>query len=249
MPKILIALQFWQGDKEQSLKLARYLADLEPEHSKLADFLLVNRFDCADSPSTAAYLSRKFNTFHYRSTRRGVGWPAGCNSLFFGTMEWVWSMIDAKKVPAYKAIFTCEGDGAPVCQDWVAKLSGAWDRAQEKGPVYVAGPYIPANKTNLAHDHINGNCMLSGNMKFLTWLVKKVSDVHPQVGWDYILSEAFKRWGWSDIPEMKSLYNTPNFSEDEFRNMGASNWVWIHGDKSQDLIKWGRKNILGQAYE
>lgn len=246
MSKILIALQFWQGDKEPALRLARYLADLEPKHCELADFLLVNRFDCASDPATIQYLSRKFNTYQHRSTRRGTGWPHGCNSLFFGTMEWVWSMMEARRVPRYKAIFTCEGDGAPVSRNWVERMSLAWDAANQEKKVYVAGPYIPAQENGM-HDHINGNTMISGDSKFLTWLVKHVSDVHPQVGWDYILSEAFKRWGWADVTEMKSIYNTPHFSEQQFCSMIDQKWIWVHGDKSGDLIKHGRKYFLNQV--
>lgn len=243
--KILIALQYWGGDKAQAMKLASYMADLEPVHSHLADLLLVNRFDCSPDPITINHIKRKFNTFVYKSPRRGIGWPHGCNSLFFGTMDWVQSMLAAKKVPDYKAVFLCEGDGAPLVSDWITRMSEAWDLANSISQVCVAGPMVPSSPYGM-HEHINGNCLITGELKFLTWITRHVSDINPGVGWDYILAGEFRKRGWADIPGMRSLYRTLNFTEDEFLSMRASNWFYIHGDKSNSLIKHGRKFILGQ---
>jgi hypothetical protein len=238
--KILIALQFWEGDKAGALKLASYLADLEPRHTELADIVLVNRFDCKKNyPEILTKLSRKFNVFSYTSPQRGTGWPDGCNSLWFGTMEWVSSyMVDAK-IPHYKAIFTCEADGAPVLTDWLSRMSAAWD-ATQAGPtkVYIAGPLV---KGGNIEEHVNGNCLVSGDLKFLHWITRRVSGMPGGCGWDYAMRGAFKQWGWANIPGMLSLYNTPHFSREDFAQMQKQNSIWIHGDKSNCLIDYGRE--------
>jgi hypothetical protein len=244
--KILIALQFWEGDKAGALKLAQYLADLENRHTDLADLILVNRYDCKlDFQDTIKYVSRKFNTFSYTSKRRGTGWPDGCNSLWFGTMEWVYSYLEAGKIPAYKAIFTCEADGAPVFPDWISRMSAAWDATQKLDkPVYIAGPLV---KGEGVEEHVNGNCLVSGKLNFLHWITRRIADCPPRAGWDYALRYAFKQWGWANIPGMVSYYNTPRFSGDEFREMKKKGLIWIHGDKSNCLIDYGRELLFPRA--
>jgi hypothetical protein len=81
--KILITIPFWNGDKDQAMKLARLLADLQPVHSTTADVLFVSRFDTKHDKQTIDYVSRKFNVYYHVSQRREVGWPHGCNGTFF----------------------------------------------------------------------------------------------------------------------------------------------------------------------
>lgn len=240
--KILIALQFWTQDRLAAMKLARFIADLEPAHSELADFVFINRFDCDPADKdTVDRVARKFNTFSYRSPQRGTGWPDGCNSLWFGTMEWAFSFMEVGRLPAYKAIFTCEADGAPIFRDWVARMSKAWDVTQGgPKPVYVAGPLVSGGGVE---EHVNGNCLVSGNFKFLHWITRRVAGVPSRVGWDYALRGAFKQWGWANIPGMLSLYNTPRFSPEEYIQLVKNETIWVHGDKSNCLIDMGRARL------
>ena len=72
--KILLALQFWKGDKDQAMRVARLIADLEPRHTDFADFLFVSRFDCEQDLATVEYVSQKFNVHTYVNRhRRGTG--------------------------------------------------------------------------------------------------------------------------------------------------------------------------------
>jgi hypothetical protein len=242
MQKFLIALQFWDGDKAAALRLAQFLAQLEPKHSDLADFLVVHRFDCTFSePVTVEALSRKFNLYRYRSPRRGVGWPHGCNDLWFSTMEWVLSMTESRQIPRYKCVFTCEADGGPVYQDWIARMSAAWDATQGKAkPVYIAGPLVPPGP------HINGNCLVSCNLNFLTWVARRIGGCNASVGWDYGLRDEFERRGWADIPGMRSWYNSPNFTPAQYELMRREEVIWMHGDKSGCLVDYGLKTYFGK---
>jgi hypothetical protein len=240
MNKILLALQFWQGDKDAAIKLAHYLASLEPKHCEIADFLLVQRFDTVVSDEDRKVLdtlSRKFNLYAYRSRRKGTGWPNGCNDLWRSTMEWTASMILARKVPHYKAIFCFEADGGPIFRDWVARLSQAWDDANAKGPVVQAGPMVSGPGINL---HINGNCMLSCDKKFLDFLTRRIGEIPVWGGWDYLYAGEFQKRGWANVPGMRSYYNSPHFSIEQYRKMREENLIWVHGDKSNDLIELGK---------
>ncbi len=239
--KILIALQMWEGDREQAMRLAKFLADLELKHSDSADFLLVHRFDCKAPSDVVPGLSRRFNTFTYKSPHCDTGWPLGCNALADFTAEWALAMIEAKKCPAYKAIFLCEGDGAPVQRGWVEKMSAAWDRANEKEPIFQAGPYIPPPL-----EHINGNCLINAHPKALKWFCQGRWKTKAG-GWDWVGWEAFKERGAVDVPGMRSLYAKLRFTKEEWQQLVDDDVLWVHGDKASDLIYWGRKNILGQA--
>jgi hypothetical protein len=232
--RILIALQYWNGDRDRALELARFLADLEPERSKLADFLFVPRFDSSLDETTVHKVARKFNVYTAKSRRQGTGWPDGCNELWFSAMEWVQSMMAARKIPAYKAIFTCEADGAPIQRNWIEWMSLEWDRVNKPKPVVIAGALVEPGP------HINGNALISGEPGFLTWIARRVGGVHPGCGWDFCLRGDFERLGWANIPCMRSLYNTPTFSSEQYTKMIENNWVWVHGGKDTSLIKLGR---------
>jgi hypothetical protein len=236
--KILIALQFWEGDRAAALNLANFLADLEPRHTPLADFVFVHRADCRPPGPEVSYMSRKFNTFVYKSPRSETGWPQGCNALMESTVEWAYCMMEANRIPRYKSIFLCEADGGPVSRDWVAKMSHAWDVANARKPVVIAGPLVFGPS-----EHINGNCMLSGDLSFLKWLVRGPRQ-YTSGGWDFVMWPTFKQKGAANIVGMRSYYATPHFTLEAYNQMRNEDLIWVHGDKSGDLIKWGRQELL-----
>lgn len=237
--KFLIILQVWQGDRDQGMRLAKFLADLEPQKSELADFLFIYRFDCKSVDESLPILSRKFNTFIYRSPSRATGWPLGCTGLWESAMEWVYFMSSDKKIPRYKAVFCCESDGGPCRSDWISAMSKEWDRVNEKLRVVVAGPLVqdPA-------EHINGNCMISGELGFLKWLTRGPARTYPPGGWDFVLRKEFKRLGWADIPQMRSYYNSKTFTVAQYTKMREENLIWVHGCKDDSLMEFGKIYLL-----
>ena len=236
--KLLIALQFWEGDRAQALELAKFLADLEPKHSTLADFVLVHRADCRPPGSETAHVSRKFNTWVYKSPRTETGWPAGCNGVMQSTVEWAYCMMEANRIPKYKAIFLCEADGGPVSRDWIAKMSNAWDEANKRKPVVIAGPLVYGPS-----EHINGNCCLSGDLTFLKWLVRGPK-VQPAGGWDYVLWPTFKQIGAANIVGMRSYYAIPTVDQEMYDQLRREDVIWLHGPKDDSMIRLGRQHLL-----
>jgi hypothetical protein len=244
--KFLIALQYWQGDKEIANKLARLIADLEPEMCNYADFLFVCRFDCSHDDSTVKYVARKFKTFTHISKRRGTGWPAGCNGTFFGTMEWFYHKKNLKQVLPYKSVLLIEADDVPLQLGWIKRMSETWDRASATGKVCVAGPWLE-NGPVPDCGHINGNCFITGDLNFLKWLVTRVSDVNIGVGWDYILAPQFKERGWLNLPEIKSVWRQPITEQIFIDQINQGETVLWHGSKGDTGIKLARKFLLGQS--
>jgi hypothetical protein len=241
--KLLLILQFWNGDKEQAMQLARLLADIEPAHNGIADFLFVSRFDTSHDQATIKHVSRKFNTFSYVSKGRGTGWPAGCNDLLFGALGWVYHKKRAAQIPGYKAVFCFEADGIPMCKDWIAGLRREWTRVNSLYPVFQAGAWLPNGPDNIGTGHINGNCLLSGNLEFLRWLTTNARGINSNAGWDWVLSPKFKERGWADIPKIRSMWRTP-MTEEIFLIGMAEGRIWHHGIKDDAGIKLCRKYLI-----
>ena len=236
MSKILLALQYWNGDKAMAMQLARLIADLEHAHSDKADFLFFSRFDTTHDPDTIKHVQRKFNVWQGRGNRRSSGWHHGCNDLWFGTMDWVYTMQEARKIPEYKAVFTFEADGCPLVPHWVNTLNHAWDTAQLEKSTYVYGAFLAA-----PGPHVNGNALFSCDRNFLHWLCRKICGVSPHGGWDFLLAGEFKRWGWGNCPVIKSYWRKDSFSRDEFLAETQAGVVYLHGVKDMSAIHMARR--------
>jgi hypothetical protein len=243
--KLLLAFVFWERDKAQMCKLARLVADLEPHMSESADVLFSARFDCTHDIPTIEYVSRKFKVHtHINRNRRGVGWPAGCNDIAFGTLDYVYSYSEAKRIPPYKAVALLEADGAPLRKGWIEELSRAWDAANKVKPVRVFGPLLPTGIKDAGHQHINGNCLMSGDKIFLHWFTRKLGGCTPRAGWDWILAPYFKRMGWANAPQMESWWRCPQVSEQQYNSLLDKGVVYLHGCKNDDVFDLVRKRWL-----
>lgn len=237
--KILLALQFWGGDKEKAMQTARLIADLEPRHSDVADFLFVSRFDCAQDMATVEYVSRKFNVHAFvNRNRRGDGWPFGPNELWFGTVDFVYTFAQAGKLPLYKAVLTFEADAYPLVPNWIRELHANWDRASAKG-VKMLGALQQS-----PGEHINGNCLVSCDFEYLHWISRKVGGCNPHGGWDYVLRKEFKSKGWSDCPAIKSYWGSQTMDEGFFNQLVGSGVVFCHGIKDDSVVKLVRRKFL-----
>lgn len=232
--KILLALQFWEGDKKMAMKVARLIADLEPRHSEIADFIFFSRFDCSHDMETVGYVARKFNTYTEINRRRGTEWPHGPNSQWFGLMDYVYTVNVAKRFPVYKAILTFEADAVPLAPNWIGELSREWDRAQ---PAKVVG----AHQTSPG-SHINGNAMFSGDIQFLKQ-IRDIGGVNPTGGWDYILAPTFQKAGWKNSNLFRSWWNCKTASGETFSQLTREGVSFFHGVKDESLL-----NLVRQRY-
>lgn len=241
--KMLIVLPFWDGDRGPANVLARLIADLEPEFSESADFLFVARFDTEPDEPTVEAVSRKFNVFTMISQKRMTGWPLGCNGTFFGSMEWIYHKMAARKIPHYKVIFNMGADACPLKKGWIEHLLHAWDLANSTQPIVMAGALLPAG----GRDHINGDAaLLSGNLDFMKWLATRAANMSVKAGWDWYLAPQFQQRGWMNFPFIKSVWNrTVEFSEtDWFNETESAGTVFFHGQKGFSLLDMARQKLL-----
>lgn len=234
--KLLLAIQFWQGDKEQAMKVARLIADLQPGFCEIADFMFVARFDCGQDMKTIEHVSRKFNVHHFINHRfRGAEWPHGCNSLWFGTMDRVYTQTVADKFPRYKAVLTFEADAAPMTPHWISALSQAWDKAQAK----VLGAFQSA-----PGPHINGNALFSCDKSFLKWITRDVGGCSPHGGWDFLMANEFRKKGWADCALMRSWWQLATMPPEVFEDLSRQGVVFFHGCKDDSLLKLVRARFV-----
>jgi len=231
--KLLLVMQFWDGDKESAMRVARFIADLEPKHSEMADFLFVARFDALHHLETIQYVAKKFNVHSAVSKRRGIGWPGGCNDLFFGAMDWVYSQSVAKKIPEYRAAMMLEGDSCPLHPGWIRRLSEDWEAAKVK----IYGPLIEKPL------HVNGNCLVSCDLEFLKWLTREKGGCSPQGGWDYLLYRDFVRKGLANAPGMRSWWRVPEVTQGTYDQLLLEGVYFLHGIKNDSLSKLVRERF------
>jgi len=227
--KILLALQFWDGDKAQAMRVARLIADLETRMSDRADFLFVSRFDCPHDLDTIGYVARKFKVRHHVSRRRATGWPFGPNELWFETMQYAYEhTIDDKRIPEYKAVLTFEADALPLCPNWIPMLSDAFDQSQ---PACIVGALLKYPGL-----HVNGNALFSCEQNFSHWISRQVTGCTPHGGWDYVLAPRFKEWGWKDCALMRSWWKTPTLQREQFEQLQAQGVAFLHGIKDGSAL-------------
>lgn len=249
MKKILIAIPFWELDKEQAMDAARLIADLENRHSDKADLLLMSRFDCplADK-GTLDHVSRKFNTYSQVCRRRGTGWGHGSNELFFGVMDWVYANNAAKRLQEYKAILWFEADACPTVPNWILDLHDAWDKSQlSKKPVKILGPLLgqpqhPRMPKGISH--INAGALYSGDRAFLKWIARDIGGCSPQGGFDWILAPQFMKAGWADCPAMKSWWRSKGMTDEILSSLIHQGVSFLHGIKDNSMLDLVRSRFL-----
>lgn len=242
--KILIVISYWKGDRESAMRLSRLMADLQPERSDLADILFCARFDCPHDLATMKYVARKFNVYTMISKRRGTGWPHGCNELFFGMLEWVYHKKESGQIPNYKAIFIVEADCVPMATNWIQVLHREWDIMNTGKRICVSGVWLPHGPHGVGH--INGNLILSGDLKFLFWLAKRVGGAPVTAGWDWLYAKDFHDRGWSPCPGMVFRWQCPTITESEYLDETRRGTFWFHGVKDGSALQLSRKILLGE---
>lgn len=191
--KIVVALQFWEGDKARAMRLARFIADLEPGMSDKVEFAFVARFDATHDHETIAYVSHKFKVWTLTGTRRTEGWPDGCNDLALDLFHQAARLSRPRNSwENIKAVYLIESDVMPVCKDWLARISDEWDVAQEHGK-FILGSWSPYHSPV---GHVNGNMLVAPDLVF------RLSDIIScpfRAGWDAHFGPKFSPHWWKSV--------------------------------------------------
>lgn len=235
MKTFLYALQVYQDEIPQAIKIARLLSELAgDEHFAHADCCIVYRKDCPASKKLENLLAESFETVHvHRSARREVGFPAGANGMWCDLMDYSANQHFKKKWN-YKFILTTEADALPISKDWQEKLIAQWDRDYS-----VVGCWHENGEHEVGH--INGNALFN---PLISRMSPKFMGCAEYQAWDTWFAAEFHRLGWKKTQAIRNLYRKKNLTLKEFEVLVKSGCVWLHGVKDDSALNLVRELVL-----
>jgi hypothetical protein len=209
--KLLIVLQYYNGDKEAAEDLATLIADLERIRNNQADILVFRRHDAAEFDSAVlTRLRDKFSTVHYERSRRqdASGYPFGPNQMWSDLV----TMLGQKSgwYNNYYAFLPLESDCVPVRPGWISTLIEDFKIAKAKG--YSAIGHVHRDPV----EHMNGVAVYDTRI----WSIvggNILNGCNPQVAYDIAFRESLLPLAY-DTPHIMMEYQRPTIrAEDLFR--------------------------------
>lgn len=252
---LILNLQFYSGDKEQAMQLARLICDLEPDRRDDVVFMFSARFDCTHDEDTINYVWKKFKHVIIHTTKRkAVGWPDGPNKVFADSYERCVEMHKKGALPGnISAVLFMEADCIPLTKDWINRLIDEYKACGKK----ILGAWL--KKGDAGSEHINGNCIIS-----LDFWRKFPAIFNPpsRGGWDATLAYGILREAapsrliWSDYrlgttdnpwKGCEYLWGPREYGCEENALYGEVLFpVWYHGIKTDQGIACVREKLINQ---
>ena len=235
MKTFLYALQVYQDEIPQAIKVAKLLAQFAgEEHFGHADCCIVYRRDCPASKKLESILEECFETVHvHRSSRREVGFPGGSNGVWCDFMDHSANEHLNKKW-GYKFVLTTEVDAIPMAKDWQEKLISEWQENLAVVGCWHDNGEFPCG-------HINGNAMFHPMISRMSTKFIGCSETR---AWDTWFADEFERIGWKKSSLIQNLYRKKELSQKEFSELQKAGCVWLHGVKDDTAINLVKENIL-----
>lgn len=225
---LAIALQFWAGDQEQALRLARFLADIEPEPRDDVLFIFARANELEMSPALEAaelYCGRKFPVIHVVSGRQGKGHLGGSYAIWAGTAEKCWQNFSTSRSWPWQHVFFIEHDGVPLARDWIDRIARAHAanlllNKRVTGARMEACPCCPC--------HVNGSLV----MDLRCWAERPTLwTCPPGKAWDCFHAETLlSEWG-PNVP-IVNLYGAQDISPSVFQVL-SNGRAWLANVKDE----------------
>lgn len=249
---LIFNIQYWTGDREQAMALAKLMADIEPKKRDDVIMVFSARFDCPHDIPAIEYVSKKFRVELFKSRPHRTGWPGGPNDLMAQSYMWCVEQVRFKRFNA-DGVFFMESDDVPLASDWIDKIKAEWEECKAAGK-QVLGCYLM--RGDCGTEHINGNCII--HIDF--WRQNRAIFTPGSGGWDADAWSMIKPLGypsrliWSDYGLGKPDYNPwkgCDFLFEPKRYRATDNPlygqdlqpVFLHGPKIMDGIDCVRKKL------
>ncbi len=246
---LVLNIQFWEGDKDQAMKLARLLADIEPMKREDVVVLFSARFDCSHDPETIGYVSQKFNVSTYKSTYKATGWPAGPNWLMANSYQHCIERMRSNQMKGDAVLFI-EADCIPLARDWINQLIAEYKAC---GKMILGYHHMGNDGCN---EHINGNCIIHKDF----WRTYRPILSPTKIAWDadhagaMLPNSAPSKLIWSDY-QLGMKHNPWRgcdfvFEEKEYTDPRHPLYgqvvkpVWFHGIKGGMGIDCARERLV-----
>lgn len=225
--RIVLVAQYWQGDRDVAMRNVRRIVDNEPAPRTDFEICFVARFDCQHDQATIDYAAKKFHVSTYTGSRRGTGWPFGCNDLVCDIFQESYRRLRNGQWAQVRAIFLMEGDCVPVHRDWLNRLSAEWTATERIGK-WLTGWWIEHSSPV---GHINGNMLIHPNIAhFLPQLI----GCPAAKAWDCAFAPLFQPH-WRKANFMENLYAQRGIPRAQIEDIVKSGVVVIHGVKDMTV--------------
>ena len=236
---LILALQYHSADEPQAMRLARFMADLEPALRHDCVLVLSRRRGCPKSHElleASVHCLKKFRTIMIETKEEGEGWPAGCNGLWQGTMA---ACVDLalRGVAPFSAIFTFEPDCVPLSPDWIGRLIEAHRETVK------AGKRITGDVRTWPNPHVNGNLVMEVSCYLDHPSLQKCP---PNVAWDLWHAPVTLGEVRRGCHIIRSEYRSREVSEAQLIAM-AHETALYHGCKDLSAFEGARRMLLGEA--
>ncbi len=224
--KLLIVLQYYDGDKQAAEELGELIADLERIRNNVADIMVFRRYDAGEfSSSVLTKLRDKFGLVHYERSKRkdAKGYPFGPNQMWSDIVTMIGQ--SAAWYSKYYAFLPLESDCVPMRPGWINELVEEFRLAKSKN--FAAVGHIHDNPIH----HLNGVAVYDSHL----WKLvpgNKLNGSDPQVAYDIyhrtdILPLAF------DTPLIMMEYQRPTITARDLFRPWKNNYepALFHGVK------------------
>lgn len=236
-PGLVVALQYWSGDRDRAFRLARLIADIEPAYRTDVTLVLAGRFDTnvGDASATVAHCGTKMRTFAVLAGPTGygkTGHPDGASGLWTGTMEQLadrWCTGDLDR----SSVFTIEADGCPISRDWISRVRAEHQRTLDAGR-RVTGAFMPRPQP-----HINGSLVMSIPWWIDTLSMHSTPDGH---AWDVFHRETILAAACRS-DEIRNVYGATHWIGEQLRPM-SKQMSWLSSTKDESAIKWAEEALV-----
>ena len=248
---MIIALQYYAGDLERTMSLARLLADVEP--APRADVVLA--LVCQPGTpvtslveKTLVHCSRKFPVEHVVSPLGAEGHPEGCTFLWAGTMQHYYGKYRRGET-SHESIMTLDGvDGVPLHLGWVDMVLAEHAETLARGKLITGSPYWLGG----CPLHVNPNAVFQFSVVDKTAFLM---DIPRYDGTLLTHFDIYHRRGMLENTSLSTVVHTDWRGAGNKISVGlmrerAGRSLWLHGYKDEDLF-WTARNFLfdGEAHK
>ncbi len=237
---LILALQYHQQDRAEALRLAKFIAEIEPQRRHDIEFVFVRRWDAAPvDDATLAHVAEKFRVSQCETVTRWTGWPAGPNAMavdFLTRASWLnqpggeWENVSG--------ILLLEPDCVPLSANWLDQIIRSWDFA------CIDQAWCMGSWRNSGGEfgHINGCAVYRTDFAKLVGLHRLGEN---DIAWDCWHSQfSHKHWARSGL--FLNRFQERNATEEILRTpeIGGVPPVLAHGYKDDSCYNIARQWLL-----